>query len=41
MRISHLLPADSLAGYGPWGYKELDTTEHESMHIKFIKMPLL
>ena len=23
----------SLAGYGPWDHKELDTTEHISTHI--------
>ena len=24
----------SLAGYSPWGHKELDTTERPSTHIK-------
>ena len=24
----------SLAGYGPWGHKELDVTEHLSMHTQ-------
>ena len=27
----------SLAGYSPWGHKELDTTEHMHTHIACIK----
>ena len=27
------IPQKSLVGYSPWGCKELDVTEHASVHI--------
>ena len=39
----HFLPGKShgqrsLAGYSPWGCKELDTTEHQHHHIYMLYM---